>query len=143
MENERRGGGGGGARLVRDERAERGRGREERAVDDEHVDVLRRDVVLREHLLRDVGALNLALAVVLIFAFVRLSPDLVRLAAGASLAWNVPHLIYHVFNTDGLDTLDIILNIGGLSLSALYPVVLLYVAPKLNDAAPTPGAVAS
>lgn len=90
-----------------------------------------------EHLLRDVGALNLALAVVLIFAFIRLSPDLVRVAAGASLAWNVPHLVYHVFNTDGLGTLDIILNLGGLSLSAFYPVVLLYVAPKLTDETPT------
>jgi len=51
----------------------------------------------------------------------------------------VPHLIYHVFNTDGLGTLDIVLNLGGLSLSALYPVVLLYVAPKLSNASdPSP-----
>jgi len=90
-----------------------------------------------EHLLRDIGALNLALSVILITAFIRLTTDLVRIAAGASLAWNVPHLIYHVFNTDGLDTLDIVLNLGGLTLSATYPILLLYVAPKLNDGTAT------
>jgi len=89
-----------------------------------------------EHLIRDVGALNLALTVVLVAALVRLTSELVRLAAVASLAWNVPHAIYHAFNTGGLDTLDIALNLGGLTLSALYPIALLYVAPKLNNTTP-------
>lgn len=85
-----------------------------------------------EHLLRDVGALNLALAVVLIAAFIRLSSHLVTIAAGASLAWNVPHFTYHAFNTDGLGTTDIILNLSGLGMSTLYSIVLLYVAQKLS-----------
>lgn len=90
-----------------------------------------------EHLIRDVGFLNLALAVLLIAAFLTLSKQLVLVAAGASLAWNLPHLTYHVFNTDGLSTADIILNLSGLALSSLYPLALLYLAPKLEpDAQP-------
>lgn len=92
-----------------------------------------------EHFVRDVGALNLALAVVLIAAFFNPTRQLVTIAAGASLAWNVPHLIYHVFNTDGLEALDITLNLGGLGLSTLYPVVLLYLAPKLSHVTPSNG----
>ncbi len=89
-----------------------------------------------EHLLRDVGSLNLALAVVLIAAFVTLSKQLVIVAAGASLAWNIPHFVYHSFNTDGLDATDVVLNLGGLATASLYPLVLLYLAPKLEEGTP-------
>ena len=89
-----------------------------------------------EHLLRDVGSLNLALAVVLIAAFVSLSKQIVIVAAGASLAWNIPHFMYHAFNTDGLDSIDIALNLGGLAFSSLYPLALLYLAPKLEPESP-------
>lgn len=85
-----------------------------------------------EHLLRDVGFLNLALAVVLISALVTLSKQLVMVAAGMSLAWNIPHFLYHVFNTEGLDAIDIALSLGGLALASLYPVVLVYLAPRLE-----------
>ncbi len=85
-----------------------------------------------EHLLRDVGSLNLALAVVLIAAFVTLSRELVIVAAGASLAWNIPHFSYHAFNTEGFDTADIAVNLGGLAISSLFPLALLYLAPKLE-----------
>ncbi len=87
-----------------------------------------------EHLLRDIGSLNLALAVVLIAAFVTLTKQMVIVAAGASLAWNIPHFLYHAFNTDGLGTTDIVLNLGGLAFSSLYPMVLLSLAPKLEPA---------
>lgn len=92
-----------------------------------------------EHLLRDVGSLNLALAVVLIAAFVTLSEQLVYVAAGASLAWNVPHVLYHAFHTEGLGSTDIVLNLSGLALASLYPLVLLYLAPRLDHASPSPG----
>ncbi len=90
-----------------------------------------------EHLVRDVGALNLALTVVLVAALVRLSGDLVRVAAAASLAWNAPHALYHTFNTDGLGTFDVVLNLGGLALSAVFPVVLLVIAGDLDDTTPS------
>ena len=59
-----------------------------------------------EHLVRDVGALNLALAVVAIVAFVTLSRAAVIAAGGAWLAYGVPHLVYHLRHTDTLDGSD-------------------------------------
>lgn len=64
--------------------------------------------------MRDVGALNLALAVLLIAAAVRATRDLVLVAGLASLAWGVPHLLYHLFNTESLSTGDNIVSLGGL-----------------------------
>jgi hypothetical protein len=59
-----------------------------------------------QHLVRDVGALNLALAVVAIVAFVTLSRAAVLAAGGAWLAYGVPHLIYHLRHLEPLDTAD-------------------------------------
>ena len=59
-----------------------------------------------EHLVRDVGALNLALAVVAIVALVTLSRAAVLAAGGAWLAYGVPHLVYHLRHTDTLDGSD-------------------------------------
>jgi hypothetical protein len=81
-----------------------------------------------EHLIRDVGALNLALCVLLIAAFVRMTRDLVLVAGGAILAWGVPHAVYHLVNTDGLDSSDIALSLGGLVLFALIGGGLIFVA---------------
>lgn len=67
-----------------------------------------------EHLVRDVGALNLALAALLVAAAVRLSRDLVVVAGVASLVWGVPHLVYHLVERDGLSTSDLVVSIGGL-----------------------------
>lgn len=72
-----------------------------------------------EHVIRDVGALNLALSVVLVAAFVRMSRDLVFVAGAAVLAWGVPHGLYHFVNTDGLDTSDVVISLGALVLFAV------------------------
>lgn len=72
-----------------------------------------------EHLIRDVGALNLALCVLLVGAFIRLSPVLVLVAGIAVLVWGVPHAVYHLFSTDGLSATDNAISIGGLLLFAL------------------------
>ncbi|MGB6058715.1 MAG: hypothetical protein WBF71_10655 [Microthrixaceae bacterium] len=80
-----------------------------------------------EHLIRDVGGLNLALSAVLIAALVTLSAQLVGAAAVAALVYGFPHLVYHLFNTDGLRTGDVIASIGGLTLFVLLGVSLLLV----------------
>src|SRR5436190_20767172 len=49
-----------------------------------------------EHLVRDVGGLNLALAVITIAAQVWLGPRLVSTAAVAWLVYSVPHFLYHL-----------------------------------------------
>lgn len=78
-----------------------------------------------EHLVRDVGALNLAFAVLVIAAAVRVSRTLVTIASMAALVWGVPHLLYHVVNADVLDTGDAVASIGGLAAFVILPVALL------------------
>ena len=90
-----------------------------------------------EHLIRDVGELNLALAVVLIAAFVTLSRQLVNVAAGAALAWGVPHLLYHALHTESLSTADNILNLGALALATAYPLALFYLAARIDHPSPS------
>lgn len=90
-----------------------------------------------EHLVRDVGGLYLALAVLVIAAAVTLGRTLVMVAAGAALMTAVPHTLYHLFNNE-LSTSNAILSIGGLALSAVIPAVLLVFAPRwLGDSGPT------
>ncbi|MGI9611878.1 MAG: hypothetical protein ACR2QO_03140 [Acidimicrobiales bacterium] len=79
-----------------------------------------------EHLVRDVGALNLALTALLITAAVRMSKELVWVSAIASLLWGVPHLLYHVFNTDGLGGSDVAASLAGLIAFVAFGVALLF-----------------
>lgn len=95
------------------------------------------DGPFNEHFIRDFGALNLALAVVLLSAAVSLTVPLVRTAALAALAYGVPHFLYHLFNTDDLSTGDVLASLGGLALFAALPVALLVLAPRhLGDEPP-------
>ncbi len=89
-----------------------------------------------EHLVRDVGGLNLALAVLLVVAAVSLARPLVTTAALASLVWGIPHLAYHASSTDVLGTLDNVLSLTGLTAAAAFPLVLLRAARHLDDAGP-------
>ena len=81
-----------------------------------------------EHLVRDVGGLNLGLAIVLIVAIVTLSRPMIVAACAASLAYGVPHLVYHLFNADGLATGDAVASIGGLMLFAALPILLIVIS---------------
>ncbi|MBX7161092.1 MAG: hypothetical protein K1X95_12440 [Acidimicrobiia bacterium] len=64
------------------------------------------DGPFNEHLVRDVGQLNLALCLVLVVAAVRPTVVLVRAAAGASLVVALPHFVYHVSHLSTLGTGD-------------------------------------
>ena len=81
-----------------------------------------------EHLVRDVGALNLTLVVLFVAAAVSLSRSLILTAAAAAMVWGVPHLIYHLVKTDGLSSSDLALSLGGLVLFAGLPIALIIVA---------------
>ena len=83
------------------------------------------DGPFNEHLIRDVGGLNLALAAVLILAAVSLVRPLVLSACVAALAYGVPHVIYHLVNRSDLEFADAALSLGGLALFALFPFLLL------------------
>jgi hypothetical protein len=86
-----------------------------------------------EHFVRDFGALNLALAVVTIFAVVTFARPLVIAVAVAWLAWGIPHLVYHLRHLDVYDTGDKVLNVS--ALAALPVLAILVLALMLTSPA--------
>ena len=78
-----------------------------------------------EHLVRDVGALNLALGVLLALAAISLDRWLVRAALAAYLVYALPHLAFHATELDALSPLDNLINLISLSLAVLLPLGLL------------------
>ena len=88
-----------------------------------------------EHLIRDVGGLYLAFAVVAIAAAVTLSRPLVVATSVAALATGVPHLVYHVAHRDDLSGGDAAASIGGLALAVVLPIALLWVSWRHDLAA--------
>ncbi|MCU1369977.1 MAG: hypothetical protein JWO77_1171 [Ilumatobacteraceae bacterium] len=84
------------------------------------------DGPFNEHLVRDVGQLSLALAVVSLVAAVTMQPILVRVAAAAWLVNAVPHLVYHLRHLGPLEPFDQVGEIVSLSLLVVLPVVVLW-----------------
>jgi hypothetical protein len=78
-----------------------------------------------EHLIRDFGGLNLALAIVLLTAAVLGGVVLMRVASAAALAFGLPHLVYHLRHLDVYDTGDQIANSAALMLAIAGPLVAL------------------
>jgi hypothetical protein len=64
------------------------------------------DGPFNEHLVRDVGALQLALAVVTLAALLSLARLLVLTAGWAWLVWGVPHLAHHFRHRDAIASGD-------------------------------------
>lgn len=90
------------------------------------------DGPFNEHLVRDVGGLNLALAFVAVVALATGSVLVARAAGGGALLYGVPHLAYHALNLDPFDTGDGIAMLVSLSLAALAGVAA--VAPQADGA---------
>jgi hypothetical protein len=86
---------------------------------------VRVDGPYNEHLVRDFGALNLALAVVTIAALVTMLRPLVIGVAVAWLAWGVPHLVYHLRHLDKYSTTDQVLNVFALAALPVLAVAVL------------------
>jgi hypothetical protein len=87
-----------------------------------------------EHLVRDVGELNLALTVVTLFAFVYLSRALVLATATAWLVYSVPHLVYHLRHLEPFGDGDAVSIPVSLALAVVGGVLLLL--PAREPAAP-------
>jgi len=95
-----------------------------------------------EHLLRDFGALNLALGVVLVFAVVRPQRRLVMAASLAVLAGALPHFVYHALHLDLLATdVDRVMQtliLGIIPAVALWIVYRLWTTGARESASPHP-----
>lgn len=92
------------------------------------------DGPFNEHLVRDVGSLNLALAVLLAVAAVRTTPLLVGVAAGVNLVNAVPHLTYHLLNLDVLDTTEQVTSGVVLVAAVVTPAALLWWVARAGSA---------
>lgn len=75
-----------------------------------------------EHLVRDFGNLNLALAVVLGVAAWTVVPLVVRTAAVAYAVYGLPHLVYHLRHLDVYDTTDKVANVVSLTLALVLAI---------------------
>jgi hypothetical protein len=86
-----------------------------------------------EHLVRDVGELNLALAAVTLVALVSVARVAAVAAALGWLVYQVPHLLYHVRHTEVFDdTTDKVTSIAALALGVVLPLIVLVAALRLR-----------
>jgi hypothetical protein len=90
-----------------------------------------------EHLVRDVGWLNLALTVVTVWAAVTLARSLVLAVLVGWLVADLPHLVYHAANLDGLSTGDGTAEIVSLALGPAIAAALLVLVARSDDGAGT------
>ena len=94
------------------------------------------DGPFNEHLVRDVGSLNLALTVLTVAAAVLLVRSLVVVAALGWLAYGVPHLVYHLRHRDVYDTGDQVASLVSLALVPVLALVALVVGAKMPASRP-------
>jgi nucleoside-diphosphate-sugar epimerase len=77
------------------------------------------DGPFNEHLVRDFGATNLAIAVLLVVAVWKGGRVLLATAAGAYLAYAVPHLVYHLRHTGVIAGADRATSLGSLAVAVV------------------------
>ena len=95
-----------------------------------------------EHLVRDVGTLNLALAVVTLCALVSLSRPTILAAALGWLAYGVPHFVYHLRHLAPFDGGEAVAVMSSLASAPILALVALWLARPVPAGAPAPPAVA-
>jgi hypothetical protein len=87
-----------------------------------------------EHLVRDFGGANLALAGVIFFAIFWPSVGVIRAVAAATLIAQVPHFIYHAFHLGVLATpLDRVLQTIALTIYLLIPIFVLIGSREIRE----------
>ena len=81
-----------------------------------------------EHLVRDYGALNLALGVLLVAAAVSLERKLVQASLVAWLAYAMPHFVFHLGQVHHFSPFHNLMQLVALGFVVLLPLVLLFLA---------------
>jgi len=87
-----------------------------------------------EHLVRDVGDLNLALVVVTVAATIWCSRALVIAAAAAWIVYSVPHLAYHTLNLDVVSAGDQAPEIVALAIPIVVAGLVVVLAARSDPA---------
>jgi len=83
-----------------------------------------------EHLVRDYGALNLAMAVLLLAAGILLERRLAQAALITWLVFEVPHFVFHAGQTHHFSAGSNLAQLSGLALLIVLPLVLLFLLPQ-------------
>jgi len=78
-----------------------------------------------EHLMRDYGAMNLALGLVTAVAAVTMDRRMVRTALAAYLLFAIPHLLFHVTHHNHYTTSEAVGETTALTFAMLLPITLL------------------
>ena len=87
------------------------------------------DGPFNEHLIRDVGGLNPALAAVTVGALITLGRTVVLVTGVAWLLYGVPHLVYHASHAHELGASDAAAITISLAGSVIMAIVVLVLAP--------------
>lgn len=88
------------------------------------------DGPFNDHLIRDVGALYLALAGASVAAIFSRSPDAGRVVGVAWTVFGIPHLAYHLAHLESLAPIDVVGNIVALGGSLALGIVLMLPGSK-------------
>jgi hypothetical protein len=99
------------------------------------------DGPFNEHLIRDVGALYLALAGASVAAIFSRTPDAGRAVGVAWTVFGIPHLAYHLAHLEALAPADAVANVVSLGGSLALGVVLMLPGPRqTRSTGPAPSA---
>jgi hypothetical protein len=95
---------------------------------------VRLDGLFNEHLIRDVGGLNLGLGLAAIFALYFPQARVIQVVSLVMFVYSLPHYVYHLAHLSVLPTtLDQVANIVLLGLNVFIPLALLIVAPRVKS----------
>jgi uncharacterized membrane protein (Fun14 family) len=94
---------------------------------------VRIDGPFNEHLIRDVGGLNLGLGLAAIFAMRFLQTRVIQVVCLVIFVYSLPHYLYHLAHLSVLpSTLDQVANIVLLGLNVFIPLALMIVASRVK-----------
>lgn len=91
-----------------------------------------------EHLMRDVGAMSLALGAVILVAAITMEQLIIRTALIAYLVFAVPHLLFHITHHQHYPTTVAIIETTGLVVAVVIPLALLTLGRQQPPAAGRP-----
>lgn len=94
---------------------------------------VRLDGPFNEHLIRDVGGLNLGLGLAAIFALRFPQARVIQAVSLVIFVYSLPHYVYHLTHLSVLPTtLDQVANIVLLGLNVFLPLALMVSAPRVQ-----------
>ena len=89
-----------------------------------------------EHLMRDFGAANVALGIIVLAVAVWFEKRHVVLVLVAYLAFSIPHALFHFTHLNDASSADVLFQIASLGSAVVLPVILLALVPAAFRAAP-------